>query len=534
MSKIYLLDCTLRDGGYVNDWNFGNGTMTCIFDRLSEAGVDFIEIGFLDDRRPFDPDRTIQPSTDCYAKVYRNAEKTKSKMLAMIDYGTCDISHVEDCKDTILDGIRVIFKKPMMDGAMEFGKQLKKKGYKVFLNMVSITSYSDWDMLEFIKKANDAKPFAVSIVDTYGLMHKEQVLHYFDLLDHNLVPEIMIGYHSHNNFQLGYANAIEFLNRRSMHDKIIDGTLYGMGKSAGNAPLELIAMYLNESAGSHYDMNQIMEAIDNNILNIYREKYWGYAFNFYISALNDCHPNYVKYLLQKNTLSVKSVNDILVRIPEENKLYYNEELIKKLYLDYQKNAIDDSESLKDLYSAFDGHPVLIIGPGRSISKNKKSIEEFIRKKKPITISINHISEEIPANYLFISNSKRFNLIYPDLLHYKGKIIATSNITPFDKNILDFTVNYDSLAIRDEEVVEDDSLTLLLNLLNRIGLHEVALAGLDGFTGNASENYADDRMILSQDFDPEEFNSQLRSRIERFRKGMSISFLTKSLYDRSVL
>lgn len=419
MSKVSLLDCTLRDGGYVNDWDFGNGTITCIYNRLSEAGVDIIEVGFLDDRRDYDYNRTIQPSTDCYTKVLENVEKSKSMIVAMIDYGTCDISHIQDCNDTVLDGIRVIFKKPKSDGAIEFAKQLQYKGYKVFLQMVSITSYSDRDMLDFIDKVNSLHPYGVSIVDTYGLLHKQQLMHYFDLLDYNLSRDITIGYHAHNNFQLGYSNAINFLSKPSRHDKVIDGTLFGMGKSAGNDPIELVTMYLNESMGCNYNLNQIMEAIDNNIMNIYRKKYWGYGFNYYISALNDCHPNYVNYLLNKSTLSIKSVNDILKSISDEMKLSYNEKYIEELYLNYQKNSINDSDTISTLKILFGGKRVLLVGPGMSVKQEREKISKLIINEKPITVSLNHISEYIHTDYLFISNSKRFNLIYPDLLKYTG-------------------------------------------------------------------------------------------------------------------
>lgn len=75
MKNISLLDCTLRDGGYVNDWNFGRETMICIFERLVSAGVDIIEVGFLDERRPFDINRSIQPDTDCYNAIYNGCDK---------------------------------------------------------------------------------------------------------------------------------------------------------------------------------------------------------------------------------------------------------------------------------------------------------------------------------------------------------------------------------------------------------------------------------------------------------------------------
>ena len=87
MKNIQVLDCSLRDGGYLNDWNFGKHTIIDTFNRLNNSGVEFIEVGFLDDRREFDSDRTIQPTTECYDKIFENIENKKSCVVAMIDYG---------------------------------------------------------------------------------------------------------------------------------------------------------------------------------------------------------------------------------------------------------------------------------------------------------------------------------------------------------------------------------------------------------------------------------------------------------------
>ena len=198
--NIRLLDCTLRDGGYVNDWNFGNGTMVAIFDRLNQAGVDIIEIGFLDDRNEPNINRSIQPDTESMKQAYSKVMKKRSMVVAMIDYGTCKIENVAPRDDTLIDGIRVIFKKEKMYQAADFGKQLIDKGYKLFLQLVSVTDYSEDDIKAFSDYIKDIGPDAVSIVDTYGLMHKEQVYNYFRLLDKYLPQGISIGYHSHNNF----------------------------------------------------------------------------------------------------------------------------------------------------------------------------------------------------------------------------------------------------------------------------------------------------------------------------------------------
>ena len=82
-----------------------------------------------------------------------------------------------------------------------------------------------------------------------------------------------------------------------------------MGKGAGNAPIELLCMYMNDNYGTHYHISQLLEAIDTNILDLYNKYHWGYALKPFIAASNDCHPNYVSYLLDKKTLSVKSINE---------------------------------------------------------------------------------------------------------------------------------------------------------------------------------------------------------------------------------
>ena len=169
---IRLLDCTLRDGGYLNDWEFGYSNLISVFERVVNAGIDIVEIGFLDERRKFDINRSIMPDTECAQKIWGKIDKKNTIVVGMIDYGTCSIENLQPCSDSYLDGIRVIFKKHLMYEAMDFCRQVKALGYKVFSQLVSITSYSDEELDELIRLANDVKPFAVSMVDTYGLFYK--------------------------------------------------------------------------------------------------------------------------------------------------------------------------------------------------------------------------------------------------------------------------------------------------------------------------------------------------------------------------
>ena len=364
MKQVKLLDCTLRDGGYVNDWEFGHDNIVTIFERLISAGVDILEVGFLDDRRTFDRNRTIMPTTQCADQIFGKLDKGNTMIVAMIDYGTCDISNLSPCSESYIDGIRVIFKKHVMHEAIQFCHEVKKLGYKVFAQAVSITSYSDRELLDLVDLVNDLEPYAMSLVDTYGLLHQDNLLHYFQLLNYNLKPSIAIGYHSHNNFQLAYSNSMEVLREPADRTVLVDATLYGMGKSAGNLPIELISMYMNTVFGRNFNVSQMLEAIDISIMPFFRKSPWGYNLFFYISASNNCHPNYVRFLMDKHTLSLKSINTILDAIEPEKKLLYDKDYIETLYRRYQSTECNDEADIQALSASWSERPLLLLGPGR--------------------------------------------------------------------------------------------------------------------------------------------------------------------------
>lgn len=530
MGEIKLLDCTLRDGGYVNDWQFGHNNIVNVFERLVSAGVDIIEIGFLDERREYDFSRTIMPNSKSVEKIFANVDSGNSMLVGMIDYGTCGIENILPCEESILDGIRVIFKKHLRKEAMDFCSELKKKGYKVFAQLVSITSYEDEELLDLISLANEVEPYAVSIVDTYGLLHQENLIHYFTLLNGHLTSSIAIGYHSHNNFQMAYANCIEFLAQNVERDMVLDGTIYGMGKSAGNAPTELLTMHMNQHYGKNYDTSQILEAIDSSIMEFYKKTPWGYNMFYYISASNDCHPNYVSYLMNKRTLSVKSISQILDNLEHGKKLLYDEEYIEQCYIDYQTHEINDSLTYEKLEPILTGKSVLILGPGKSLQESGRGEIERAKNLVDYTFAINFVPDAMDIQYLFLTNAKRYLMLSSRIMEEQNayEIIATSNVTSM-KDEFAYELNYSSLLDYDASIV-DNSLLMLLKLLKRMNVKDIYLAGFDGYVGNGVDNYIEKNMeyVFTQE-QAEEINTYVRKIISSYRKDISIHFVTNSLY-----
>ena len=531
MGEIKLLDCTLRDGGYINDWNFGHDNLVSVFERLVDAGVDIIEVGFLDDRREFDINRSIMPDTDSVGKIFGELDRKQAMIVGMIDYGTCALSNISPAKDSFLDGIRVIFKKHLREQAMEYCGELKKLGYKVFAQLVSVTSYDDDEMLDLVRLANHYKPYAVSMVDTYGLMHQNNLLHYFKLLDDNLDPEIGLGYHAHNNFQMGYANCIAMLSNKIERTMVVDGTIYGMGKSAGNAPIELIAMHMNHALGKDYRISQMLEAIDSNIIQFYTPAAWGYNMFYYLAASNDCHPNYVSYLMEKRTLSVKSINEILGKLEGEKKLLYDKNYIEALYVDYEKNEINDEEDRLALGELLRGKNILVLGPGATMESDtvKKKIIRYVEEEHPTVISINYIPKSLRPDYVFLSNSKRYLQLASKLSRTSQTIIATSNLTETTTGTFAYRLNYGSLIDLNTEII-DNSLVMLLKALISIGVDKVQLAGFDGYSLRAS-NYVQANM--EYDFIRKKvgyLNAYVTEFLEGVKDQLTVEFLTKSHYE----
>lgn len=530
MRSLRILDCTLRDGGFINDWNFTLGTIKSIVSRLDKSGIDIIEVGFIDDRREYDSDRSIFPDTDSIKPVMQNLVIDNAMIVAMIDFGTCSLERISLQKDSCLDGIRVIFKKPKQDEAVKYCSDLITKGYKVFVQPVSITEYSDEEVYALIGKINLIQPYSVSIVDTYGLMHNQELMHYFRLFDENLEKNINLGYHSHNNFQVAYANSIELTEVKTSRNLIIDSSLYGMGKGAGNANTELVAMFFNENYGKNYRIEQLLEAIDVDIMKEYDKNKWGYSLLYYISALHDCHPSFVKYLLDKRTLSVKSINDILSILPRETKLTYNEELIVKLYNDYSNNEYNDANNYKLLKDEIQNRKLLFLGPGKSLLEKKKEILEYIRQNNPLVFSMNFIINDFPINYVFMGNSKRYSQFFHKIYGDDSfcKVICTSNITELSKQI-DFIFNYSELCFP-EESVRDNPLLMLLKILEKISVPEVVLAGFDGYMPSNEQSYfgAYIPLLFCKD-DVMERNNIIKEYIKGFSEKINISTLTPSLY-----
>ncbi len=522
MNRLRLLDCTLRDGGYVNDWKFGQENIQLIINNLTKSGIDIIECGFINSERSVSEEQSMFNSIEDISKYI--SKKSGSMYVAMINFGSFPSEKIPDRTEGMIDGIRVAFHKKDKIEALNLCEDIKRKGFKVFLQPMVSLSYDDYEFLEMLQSVNKIEPYAFYIVDSFGVMKKRDLLRFYHLVNHNLKNDILIGYHSHNNLQLAYSNAqslVEFSNGR---DLIIDSCVFGMGRGAGNLNTELFLEYLNENYATNYRIKPILEVIDEVLNNIYKTAYWGYSLPHYISAKNNCHPNYATYIADKDTLTVDDVNNIVSQLDEDKKNNFDIDYIEKLYLNYQSNRVEDKSDLQELSRVFKNKDIVLIAPGKNLLGISNKLNE-IKSLNSIYISLNFRPAGINVDYTFISNNKRLDHFKT---HDEDKLIISSNIK--NSNLNGFKVNYSEL-LNDVASVHDNAGLMIIKLLINLGVEKVQLAGFDGYSNEAVDDYVDkdlmlvkDRKIISQ------LNRGVKEVLKLYSKDIEIEFLTESKYN----
>lgn len=524
MKSNKLLDCTLRDGGYINNWNFGVHTIRDIIRELVNSQVDYVEVGFLRDCE-YDCNKTLFNNCAEIAPILPD-KRGNTMFTAMALHNKYDISKLEPYDGKTIDAIRVTFHDYDIDEGLIFIQKAKEKGYKVFCNPINIMGYSDEMILKLLKKVNEIQPYAFSIVDTFGSMMKSDLQRIYSLVEHNLDETIIIGLHLHENLGLSYSLAQEFITMKSFErQSVIDASMLGMGRVPGNLCLELIMDYMNKGQGGTYDVNPVLDGIDDYIAQLKQIEPWGYNTAYALSAKYNLHRNYAEFLLGKGRLRAKQINQILASIEENKKTAYDEMYIESLYEGFQNHEVDDSELLCKLADKWKGKTVLILAPGASIADQKDVIEQFIEDKKPIIISANFIPELYRQDYVFCSNAMRYSAMEDNC--ELGKLLVTSNLTDVcgAKNIL----NYADLCLDDKGKC-DNCVIMLMKLLYKVGMERIYVAGFDGYQTRKC-NYVDSYME-NQYTEGQEENIRNAGYVSNIRKKMEVVFLTQSLYDKT--
>lgn len=284
--EIKVLDCTIRDGGLMNNHLFSDELVRKVYQAANDAHIDYIELGYKADESQFSRSE-FGPMKFCsekdIEKVVDGIEK-KLKISVMADIGRFDPDSVIPCGESHIDMYRVASYVKDIDKAIDLVNKLNAKGYETTINIMAVSHARERELdeaLEQVEKESAAD--VIYLVDSFGALYSEQIA-YLAKKYKELMPSKELGIHAHNNQQLAFANTIESIINNINY---LDGTIYGIGRAAGNCPLELLLGFLKNPK---YDIRPIIKIIGTDFLKIREEIEWGYVIPYMITGTLDVHP----------------------------------------------------------------------------------------------------------------------------------------------------------------------------------------------------------------------------------------------------
>lgn len=514
--NLMLLDCTLRDGGYINGWEWGFHCARAIVRCLDKANVDFVELGFLKDTDTYNEDITVCNTIEELNRLIP-ATTQDTCFTAMTMNGAYNLKNLTPYSGQGIRLIRVTAHEYDIEEGLELAYDIKQMGYWVSINPINIMGYSDEQILGIINKVNAIHPYQFSIVDTFGSMKRKDLNRIISLADNNLSKDIRLGLHLHENMSLSCSLSQQFVDMHLNRPIAIDGSLYGIGRNPGNLPIELIADYLNEYTENKYDIDYMLDAIQDYIEPIKGDAKWGYTPSYFLSARYNLHRNYAEFYMEKGDLSNKDISHILASFDKSKASAFDKEYAEQKYFYYKDNEINDKEAIENIQKRFEGKSILLLAPGASLVSEEKRIRRYIEEKKPLVIGINFVPEAYDCEYIFFSNGKRF----AQASNIKCNLIITSNIKT---EACVERVNYNRLSGAFTQGY--NSLIMAMKLLKEIGIERCAVAGADGYVDGRKQYYKSSlRRINDEKIN---YNYEVKEAIRMLK--IEVVFVTESAYE----
>ena len=494
MRNIKLLDCSFRDGGYYNNWNFTYSQLNEYVKKISNSKIDVIEIGF----RFFEKNNLFGPFAYCKEVLLSKIKYlNKTKIAVMVN---SDDFFKFDKKPEYLFNNNFIHSSKSKISIIRFATRIedipkicnllilaKKKGYKVFVNLMQINRVSNRDLAKCLKILR--KTYSVDVfyfADTFGGLTPKNVESICKIIKKNWSLEF--GVHAHDNCGFALENSIRAI---SLGANWVDSTVQGMGRGAGNVSTESIVCELSRRGNTKFKPDFIYSLSQSYFQQLKKKYQWGKSIYYHLAAVNNIHPTYIQELLVDNRYNHDQIITILNQLKKTNSSSFNPNFLKNVIS--QKIDFNNTWNVKDYFL---NKKIILLGQGSSLIDYKNKILNFIKFNNFIVISlnINRFFNKKNIDYYLASNEAR---ILIDVEEYKKinkplimptnlikKLINIKNI----KKIKNFGLIIDNATIKSFEsyCILPNTLAIgyAMALLNSSGAKDIYLAGFDGYTNNA--------------------------------------------------
>ena len=300
--EIKVLDCTIRDGGLMNNWHFSDEFVKAVYNACVEGGIDYMEIGYKSSESAFSR-KEVGCWKFCDEKDLRKVvgeNKTSLKLSAMADIGRIEPDDIPPASESLLDMIRVAAYVNQMDKAIWLAEHCMDKGYEATINLMAVSNVMERDLEEALADVAKSKVPVFYLVDSFGSMYCEQIEMLVKKYQKYL-PDKTIGVHMHNNMQLAFSNTVTGI----IHNcNMLDATFMGIGRGAGNCPIEILMSFLKNPK---YKMKPILKVIQEYLVDMQKEIDWGYHIPYLITGAMNQHPrSALKWMAGENKMDFVS------------------------------------------------------------------------------------------------------------------------------------------------------------------------------------------------------------------------------------
>jgi len=395
--NINLIDCTLRDGGYYNNWDFSSELVAEYLEAMASINIDFVEIGFrFIDNEGFKGGHAY--STDEFINSLSVPNSLKDKIGVMVNGAdllpSTKISKNNEFQEKILNKlfqakvrspvslVRIACSLDNFEDCLPAAKWLKIKGYLVGFNLMHINNYSKEKIQKFIKKAHKSYIDILYFADSMGSLDTDKTKDLVECIKD--VWDGELGIHTHDNMGKAVANTLEAIKGGVTW---VDSTVTGMGRGAGNAQIEYLILALAEQKPSA-NPTKLLELIRKHFMPLQQKYGWGINPYYYLAGKFNIHPTFIQEMLSDKKFSDEDIIAVIDQLKVESGQKFNLFKLDAARLFYKNDPV----GTWDPFDLIKGRDVLILGTGPSASLYKDVIETFIEKNKPFVIALNSKSD----------------------------------------------------------------------------------------------------------------------------------------------
>lgn len=393
MPDLKILDCTLRDGGYYNDWDFSESLARDLFSGLAHARVDIIEVGYK------------SPVREGFSGLYRYCVEPmlrdmlppeRPELAFMLDAkeflasGGPDLSLLERTvgprEGSLFSWCRLATTAQALEPTLRLARLLSELGYQVAVNIMSASTLQAERVHEIGRMVGDAPISALYFADSYGSLTPSDTAHLIRQAREAFPGAI--GVHMHDNLGLAFPNTLAAIEAGAT---FIDATVAGMGRGAGNLRLEQLLLFLYFRHGvRHLDPSALIAPLQRHFMPLQQEYQWGWDFNYMLSGLREIHPSYCQHLKADERYTIDQVAGILEAIPPEKRPKYDEaELLRSAERAVQTHR-SPAEALPvaRTYAPPSAERVLIVAGGPAALRHARAVQAYVERHAPLVIECN--------------------------------------------------------------------------------------------------------------------------------------------------